>query len=183
MRRILAIVGSPRQGGNTDLLVDEALKGAAEQGAQIEKVFLGNLEIGGCRACEACLRNEVEWCIQQDDMIHLYEKILTADAIILGTPVYWWGPSAQLKAFMDRWYALNGTKREKLKGKQVALICVMGDTDPATARHVLGMFQDSFAYLGMPFENQLVVSAHQAGAVAENKEAIQEAWHLGNFLA
>ncbi len=183
MKQILAIVGSPRKGGNTDLLVEEALKGAAGQGAQTEKVFLADLKIGGCKACEACLRNEVEWCIQQDDMIPLYEKILAADAILQGTPVYWWGPSAQLKAFMDRWYALNGSKREKLKGKQVALICAMGDTDPATARHVIGMFQDSFSYLGMPFENQLVVSAHQPGEVASNQEALREAWNLGNFLA
>ena len=183
MKNILAIVGSPRKGGNTDLLVDEALKGAAERGAQTEKVFLADLLVGGCKACEACLRNEVEWCIQQDDMIPIYEKILAADAIILGTPVYWWGPSAQLKAFMDRWYALNGSKREKLKGKQVALICAMGDTDPATARHVIGMFEDGFSYLGMPFENQMVVTAHKAGEAAENKDAMKEAWNLGNYLA
>jgi multimeric flavodoxin WrbA len=163
--------------------VDEALKGAAEGGARTEKVFLADLDIGGCRACEACRRDEVPWCIQLDDMIPLYEKILEADAIILGTPVYWWGPSAQLKVCIDRWYALIGSKREKLKGKEVVLICAMGDTDPATARHVIGMFADSFEYLGMPFENQLVVTAHEAGEVKGNQEALAEAWSLGNYLA
>ena len=183
MKKILAMVGSPRHGGNTDLLVEEALKGAAEGGAHTEKVFLADLDIGACRGCAACLRNEVEWCVQEDDMIALYQKVLSADAIILGTPIYWWGPTAQLKLFIDRWYALMGDKRQELQGKTVVLICAMGDTDPATARHTIGMFEDSFSYLGMPFENQLVVSAHEKGEVATNKEALSEAWHLGNYLA
>ena len=183
MKKILALVGSPRKGGNTDLLVEETLKGAAEGGALTEKVFLDDLLIGGCKGCAACLRNEVEWCIQADDMISLYPKIMEADVIILGTPIYYWGPSAQLKEFIDRWYALMGDKKEGLKGKEAALICAMGDTDPATARHTIGMFEDCFSYLGMPFDSQLVVSAHERGEVAHNKEALSQAWHLGNYLA
>jgi multimeric flavodoxin WrbA len=183
MKRVLALVGSPRRGGNTDILVEEVLKGAQEGGADAEKIFLADLTIGGCQGCGACVRNEVDWCIQKDDMTDLYPRILAADVIVLGTPIYWWGPSAQLKAFFDRWYALNGDKRTQLKGKQVALVCAMGDTDPATARHVIGMFQDSFSYLEMQFENQLVVSAHTQGEVSQNKEAMAEAWNLGNYLA
>ncbi len=183
MKRILALVGSPRHGGNTDVLVDQVLKGAREGGAETKKVFLSDLCIGGCQGCGACLRKEVDWCVQKDDMNDLYPHILAADTIVLGTPIYWWGPSAQMKAFFDRWYALNGDKRTQLAGKQVALVCAMGDTDPATARHTIGMFQDSFSYLEMKFDHQLVVSAHTYGEAEQNTEAMAEAWNLGNYLA
>jgi multimeric flavodoxin WrbA len=183
MSKILVVCGSPRKGGNTDTLLSEVVRGAKEGGAEVETVFLREKFIGPCRGCAACLRQDVEWCVQADDMIELYSKILESDAIVLGTPVYWWGPSAQMKAFFDRWYALLGKEKATLSGKQAAVVCVMGDEEPETARHVIGMFKDAFHYLAMPFVSQLVVTAHERGEVINNKDALSEAWHLGNYLA
>ena len=72
-KRVLGIVGSPRRGGNTEILVGEALRGAEEAGALTEKVILSRLDIGPCQACDAC--GKAGQCVQQDDMPALLEKM------------------------------------------------------------------------------------------------------------
>jgi multimeric flavodoxin WrbA len=117
-------------------------------------------------------------------MLALTEKMLEADAVILGTPIYWWGPSAQMKMFIDRWYAPNQVaERERKMRKPFALIATFGDTDAATARHTVGMLQDAFDYLKADFAARLLVSADKRGEVAGNAKAMQEAFELGKKLA
>lgn len=183
MRRILAVVGSPRRRGNTDILVDAAVAGASAAGAAAEKIFLADLTIAPCRGCGSCRDTTPGECCQKDDMQDLYKKILAADALIVGTPVYWWGPSAQLKTFIDRWYAFLGGKAGSLSGKKLALICAMGDDNPATARHIEGMFGDILAYLRMEYAGQLAVTASGKGEAAQNAAALAEAKGLGMHLA
>jgi multimeric flavodoxin WrbA len=79
------------------------LAGAAEAGAQTEKVILSKLDIGPCRGCDACAKTGK--CVQEDDMCALLEQMAQSDVWVLGTPVYYWGPTAQFKAFLDRWYS------------------------------------------------------------------------------
>ncbi|MGD9101340.1 MAG: flavodoxin family protein [Anaerolineae bacterium] len=114
-KRVLGIVGSPRRGGNTDILVDEALAGAEEAGALTEKVFLNELHIAFCQGCETCQRTGE--CVQQDDMAELLENMQRSQVWVVGTPVYWHGPTAQLKTFIDRCYAhvrkLSNTRQER----------------------------------------------------------------------
>ena len=180
--RVLGIVGSPRAGGNADLLVGEALRGAASAGAATEKVVLSELEINPCKACEGCHKDGI--CQQEDDMADLLEKLFASDAWVRGTPVYWWGPSAQFKAFVDRWYAPNQVpERAALLRKRVSLVAAFGDADPATARHVVGMLADSLSYLKAVFVGQLLVSADKRGEVAGNPRAMADAFALGVRMA
>ena len=76
-KRVLGIVGSPRRGGNTEILVDEVLAGAEEAGALAEKVILTRLNIAPCQACDAC--RDTDECVQQDDMSALLEKMHLED--------------------------------------------------------------------------------------------------------
>lgn len=175
---VLAIVGSPRKGSNTDILVDKALDGAASHGAATEKVYLADLHINPCRGCETC--EKTGECAQDDDMQQLYSKLLKADGIILGTPVYFWGPSAQAKLFIDRCYALY--VKEALKGKKVAVISPYGDTDPGTPRHLFGMLEESFDALGMEFVGRLGVSAPRKGDAGADEVALKRAFALGKLL-
>ncbi|MHA2021933.1 MAG: flavodoxin family protein, partial [Candidatus Thorarchaeota archaeon] len=101
-RSVLGIVGSPRRNGNTEILVDEVLSAAEENGAAVHKVILSKLDIGACRACDVCRKTGK--CVQKDDMEDLVTKMKNSDVLVLGTPIYWWGPTAQFKAFLDRWY-------------------------------------------------------------------------------
>jgi multimeric flavodoxin WrbA len=71
-----------------------------------------------------------------------------SDIWILGTPVYWWGPTAQMKTFVDRWY---GIKQSIFQGKKMLLIVPMGGGNEHYSRHVVGMFEDICNYLGIEF--------------------------------
>lgn len=182
--RVIGFAGSPRIGGNSDLLLDEVLAGAGESGATVEKVYLNRLKIRPCQACESCQKPERkgQGCVHKDDMQELYGKLLAADVWVLATPVYWWGPSAQLKAMVDRWYGLPG-RRNELSGKRVALVVAMGDEEPKTAHPTVEMFTDVFEYLKMKLYEPVVVSAYDKGEVRKDPAALKKARELGRRVA
>ena len=98
--RVLGLACSPRKGGNTDLMLDAALEGAAAQGATVEKIFVPGLDIHPCRACNACYKDGR--CVQKDDMQMLYPKLLSYEAIALAAPIFSMGLAAQAKIMIDR---------------------------------------------------------------------------------
>jgi multimeric flavodoxin WrbA len=179
--KVLAVVGSPRHGGNTDLLVDSLIEGARDGGADVEKVFLADLTIAPCDNCDGC-RPSAE-CVVQDDMTPLYDKLMEADVWVLGTPIYWWSVSAQMKAFIDRWYAFGSDGRWRAKGKKAALVSAFEDATPDTARHVVGMLKDVFNYLEMDYLGHVLVTAKKLGEVAGKPEALAEARTMGRQIA
>ena len=175
-KRVLGIVGSPRRGGNTEILVDTVLRGAEEAGALIEKVILNDLEIAPCQACDvAC--DETGECIQQDDMVKVVEQMQRSEIWVLGTPVYWWGPTAQFKAFLDRWV---GVRRTTFKGRKIILAIPLGDGNVHTARHTVGMLTDSVKYLGMELIATLLApGAMNRGQVRQYSEVLAAAYRAG----
>jgi len=108
--QIVAFLGSPREGGNCDLLVEQILDGvrSKSKSAMTEKVNLNQLKISPCQACFEYDTPQEGKCKVNDDMAELYEKLEYADGIIIATPIYFGGVSAQLKAFIDRWYCRYG---------------------------------------------------------------------------
>lgn len=103
---VLGFCASPRRRGNTDLLVEEALRGAAEAGARTEKIMLQNVTIGYCIGCRKCKEQGFEKiCPIPDDMSAIYDKIIAADALVVGFPIYTGRACAQLCTFFDRWDA------------------------------------------------------------------------------
>lgn len=110
-KTVLAIVSSPRKNGNTELLVDEFVKGAKEAGHAVEKLCLREKKIAPCLACEACLRNGGA-CVQKDDMGEILEKFIAADVVVLSSPVYYYSVCAQLKAMIDRTLPIGGGRRQ-----------------------------------------------------------------------
>jgi multimeric flavodoxin WrbA len=176
---VLGIVGSPRRGGNTEILVDEVLRGAQDAGAQIEKVILSRLDIRPCRGCDAC--KEASKCVQQDDMHALLERMKHSQVWVLGTPIYWWGPTAQMKAFIDRWYgARYGDNQGVFKGRRVILTIALEDTDKRSPRHTVGMFEDILAYVRIEHVATIVASGVlDRGAVRQYPEVLAEAYRTG----
>lgn len=153
---ILGIVGSPRESGNTDTLVTEVLRGAEEAGARSRKLFVGRYEIAPCTSCGACVKTGR--CVRRDGMDELVSLMEEHQVWVLGTPVYWWGASAQMKVFIDRWFApwANPKTREVFNDRVAVVVTPLGDTDPAVARHTTGMFGDIFAFLGIPIAATVV---------------------------
>jgi len=116
--KILGIVCSPRKGGNSEILVREALGAAEQAGAETKIILVADSKIAPCDACDACLKDGV--CRIKDDMQMVYEEMDKADGIIFGTPSYFINVTAQAKAVMDRTYSLLFTR--KLRGKVAAVI-------------------------------------------------------------
>jgi multimeric flavodoxin WrbA len=182
MMKILALAGSPRKGGNSDLLLDEFIAGAAGQGAEVEKVYLNGLQIRGCQACGAC--QKTGRCKQRDDMTVMYDKLLSADLWAIATPVYWWGPSAQTKLMIDRWYALCfGPNAGRLKGKKAVLIATFEDEPKNATPFLVGMLRKAFAYVGIDFAGRLLVQALAKGEVKNQPAALKKARKMGEKLA
>lgn len=100
-KRILILSGSPRKGGNSDILCDAFLRGAIESGNQVEKIWLREKKIGYCNACYYCTKSGGV-CVQKDDMREILDKMQAADVIVLASPVYFYSIDAQMKTVIDR---------------------------------------------------------------------------------
>jgi NAD(P)H-dependent FMN reductase len=175
-KKVLGIVGSPRHGGNTDILVDEILRGAGEAGAEVVKVSLNKLNIAPCMACDVCGRTGK--CAQRDDMQSLVEKMDSSQVMVLGTPLYWYGPSAQIKTFIDRWY--GATHEMTFEGRRVILAIAWGQPDPHAARHLEGMFKEVLDFLNIEhFATVLAPGVFQQGDVLEHSAVLEEAQRVG----
>lgn len=180
--KIFGVVGSPRKQGNTDILVSKFLEGAKSKKAETEKIFLYDYKINPCKACMGCKKNEK--CVQKDDMIALYDKLYKCDLLVLGTPIYWWGPTAQAKAFIDRWYAFGHKgKKSKMKDKKGVLIAPYADSDKSTSDAIVDMFNRSMNWIGMSVVGKVLVTAGEKGEVLKNENALEEAVKLGESLA
>lgn len=105
MKHIVILSGSPRKNGNTNLLCRQFQQGAEATGHSVRFILLAEKRIGFCRACDACMRNGGA-CIQKDDMADILGAFQQADVVVLATPVYFYGVSAQMKACIDRTYPI-----------------------------------------------------------------------------
>ena len=120
---ILAISCSPRKNGATVEVLEEVLKGAKDEGSSVELYSVAGKTLNGCTSCYAC--SEKGECVLQDDMSELYSKMIDADGIVFGTPIYYYGMTAQAKAIIDRSFSLN-TPEKSLRNKVGGVVTVAG---------------------------------------------------------
>jgi len=139
--KVIGINASPRKRANTQTLVETVLNGAAESGAETRFVNLRELKINGCLGCEGC-KKHLGKCVQKDDLTLLLHEMTTYDAIVMGTPVYWYHVTAQFKMLVDRLYCFlefgenpetgeQTIKSEFPNGKKFIFIISRGDPEPA----------------------------------------------------
>lgn len=130
MKNVLILSGSPRKGGNSDLLCDEFMKGALEAGHRVEKIRVAEKKIACCRACYACKTGK---CAIDDDMGEVLQKMIDADVLVLASPVYFYSIDAQLKAVIDRSVA----RRLEVKDKELYYIMTAAEDTPAAMETTL----------------------------------------------
>jgi multimeric flavodoxin WrbA len=176
--KVLGLVGSPRKKGNTDLLVDKILEGASIMGHSIEKFYLYDMNLSPCVDCRGCKKGDLQ-CVVDDGMQILYPKLIDADVIIFGTPLYWYGPTGMMKIMMDRLRPFVLSK--KLKGKK-AIVVVPSQEGPSVCSPVVGMFELTFKCLGIDFIDKLLVIAYEKGEVANQPDTLKKAFKLGKSL-
>lgn len=121
-KNVLILSGSPRKGGNSDLLCDEFMRGAAESGHKVEKIFVREKKIGYCNACYYCAQSGGV-CTLKDDMADVLAKMHEADVIVMSSPVYFYSIDAQMKALIDRTFA----RWTQLKDKEFYYIMTAAD--------------------------------------------------------
>lgn len=172
-KKVLAIVSSPRKNGNTELLVDEFVKGAQEAGHEVEKLCLREKKIAPCLACEACLRNGGT-CVQKDDMAGVLQKLIDADVIVLSTPVYYYSISAQMKTMIDRCLAGGA----QLKNKEFYFITTAADAPRAMERTMTDLQGFTDCVPGSVVKGKVYGQAFGVGEI-KGKPAMQEAYTFG----
>ena len=143
--RVLVLQASPNTHGSTAILVDEFCRGAREAGHSVERIDVCKLDIAPCTGCVACGYEGP--CVQHDDMDDLREQILAADALVLATPLYYYGMTAQLKCVIDRFYsALYPNAPESLK--YISMFLASGDKYQYTGAR-FSFEGDFLGYLGL----------------------------------
>jgi len=184
--KITAVYGSPRAGGNTDLLMAEFVRGAREAGGTVEEIILRNYHFDPCLECGGC--NETGECVLRDDMDMIYEKLRPADILCIAAPVFFYGPNAQTKALIDRsqcfWagkYLLNRPLSAGRGAKGRAYLISVGATK---GQKIFDCMQLTFRYffdaLDMEFACSLLYKQIDAkGAIREHPSALKEAFELG----
>ena len=185
-KKVVILLGSPRQGGNSAALAEQIAAGAAEAGAEVRSFYLHGLKIAPCRACESCHNPGAKGCVVQDDMQQVYPALRAADAIVYASPIYWFTMSAQLKLAMDRCYALiTADGGYVLKGKRIGLAFSFGGEDPfdSGCTNAIRTFQDAFGFIGAEIVGMVYGSAAAAGDIKANSKVMKEAEDLGRKLA
>lgn len=175
--------GSPRRGGNSEILLDEALLGARESGALTEKVIISENKFSPCIGCGAC--NKAGVCALKDDMQELYKKIIEADVLILASPIYFYAVSAWAKSAMDRCQAL-WAKKYKLKdpllltnkkGYFISVGASKGDRLFEGAKLSIKYFFDAAGY---QYAGELLINGVDGkGEILKSPEHLQAAYTLG----
>ena len=183
MKKILAVVGSPRRNGNTDILVSRIAEGARTKGAMVDELYLGDFTIKECDGCHKCW--EGKECSKNDEMCNIYPKIIRSDVIIFGTPVYWYGPTGLMKIFIDRFVYFNSPEnREKIRSKSAVIAVPFEEENPEMARLVVEFFEKSLAYLEMKLVGKVIVPGVSGkGDILQKAERLREAYELGQSLA
>ena len=188
-KKILILSGSPIKNGNTVTLVKWFIEGARTKGAQAEVVPAAFLKYKstGCTSCRACQKLVKYECVINDEAKPVLAKMAEVDVIVMATPLYFYGASAQLKLVMDRMFSLykwdnkSATMRTPLKGKSFVLI--------ASAFEDIGLdiLEKAFArtaeYSGMKFKSLLVPNAGESGDIKHKDNIRKQAVALGRKVA
>ena len=136
-KKVLIISSSPVKDGNSDTLCRKFAEGAAEAKNQVEKINLRELKINHCRGCGYCSTIDYNGCCQKDDMAAVLDKLLAADVIVFGTPVYFYAMCGQMKTFIDRCCA----KYTKIQQKEFYFLITAAEEDKKMLNRTVDEFR------------------------------------------
>ncbi len=175
MKKVLILSGSPRKNGNSDILCDEFLRGAAEAGNEVEKIRVAEKNIGYCLGCYYCADHNGE-CAIKDDMAEVLQKMIDADVIVLASPVYFYSIDAQLKALIDRTVA----RWLEVRDKEFYYIVTCADEERASAETTLACFRGYADCVEGAIEKGVIygTGVYEKGTVRAT-EAMKQAYDAG----
>lgn len=176
-KNILVLMGSPRKGGNSDLIADSFIEGAIKSGHKVTKYETATKHIEGCRACDTCFSKGVA-CSFEDDFNELAPILETSDVLVIVSPLYWSSFPAQLKAVIDKLYSfIIGEKTLSIK-ESVLLAC--GEFNNEEAFDIMvKTYEGLSTYEKWTDRGQLIVPGVFKKGDIKNTKALQKAIELG----
>jgi multimeric flavodoxin WrbA len=185
--RVLGIMGSPRRHSNTEILLDRALEGASEAGAEVEKVLISKLKISPCLEIYACFKDGN--CTIKDDMRALYDKLVEADHIVFASPIFFYGVTGQAKAVIDRCQALwarrhvLGMGKEDKRVRRGVFISVGATRGEKLFDGAVLTVKYFFDAVGVKYSGDLLIRGIDDKAqIKERPAAVEDAFRLGQEL-
>src|SRR4030042_4496187 len=185
--KVLGIMGSPRRQSNTEILLDKALEGAREAGAEVAKVLVSKLKSAPCLEIYACRKDGN--CAIKDDMQSLYKKLLEADHVILASPMFFYGVTSQAKAVIDRCQALwvrkhvLGMGKEDKRERRGMFISVGATRGAKLFDGAVLTVKYFFDAIGVKYSGDLLVRGiDNKGQIREHPAALEDAFRLGQQL-
>ena len=178
MKNVLILSGSPRLNGNSDLLCNEFMRGVQKAGHKVEKIRVATKKIGYCRACYFC-RDHGGECAIKDDMAEVLHKMLSADVLVMASPVYFYSINAQMKALFDRTVA----RWLEFKNKEFYYIMSAAEDTPTVMDTTLECFRGLAACFEGSVERGVVYGkgVYEKGEI-KGHPAIQQAYEMGKSI-
>ncbi len=185
--RVLAISGSPRRHGNSEIILDAAILGAAFEGAATAKIIVNDLCLNPCQGCSRCYG--AAGCFISDDIHVIYRRINEADGIIISSPVYFGSLPAQLKMMVDRFqpqWLLRDSPRKPIntrKKRSGIFLCVAGQNKAKFFRNSENVVRNLYALLGVEYLGHVFCGGvNDRGEINKEKTALKKAFDLGARL-
>ncbi|MEG0830659.1 MAG: flavodoxin family protein [Anaerovoracaceae bacterium] len=174
--KILVISGSPRKGGNTDIMVEAFVSGAKKNGNEVTVKNVGAMSINPCKDCEYCFGHDGE-CIQKDDMTEVIEAVDKAEMLVLATPIYWFGMSSQIKLPIDRLYA------RAMKGFNIKCAALLADSmSEGVFSGPIAEYKGICAYLKWEDKGIITISGMDTKGSMKTSPKLAEVTALGESL-
>lgn len=173
---ILIISGSPRAGGNTEIMADAFAKGAKESGNTVTMKKMSELTVAPCRDCESCFSHNGV-CAQHDDMAGILEAFDKADMVVFASPVYWSNVSAQLKAVVDRLFA-----REQKGFHPTCAALLLDSGSPGVYTAPVTAYKETLAYLKWQDKGIVTISGMVSKGAMEKSADLKKAYELGKSI-
>lgn len=175
MSKIVILIGSMRKGGNTQLLA-QAFADGAEKRNDVEIISVADYKVNPCIGCNSCFTRENNRCFQEDDMVQIYDKLKTADSVVIASPVYFYGISAQLKAIIDR---LHTPMRNEFPIKKLGLLLVGAATLPNLFDAIKVQYQLVLDFFHLEDIGMVLVRGVKEKGDIVGNASLKEAYDLG----
>ena len=175
--KILVLTGSPRKNGNSATLADHFIKGAKEAGHEVVRFDAAFKKVHPCIACNSCGMNGP--CVFKDDFEFVRKHIVEADCVVFATPMYYFGISAQLKAVIDRFYAINGSIHVP---KKAVLLMTYANTAASEAVPIQSHYEVLLKYLGWTDAGQIIAPGVWPAGAIRHTPFPEQAYRLGKSI-
>lgn len=175
MSNIVILVGSMRKNGNTARLA-QSLAESASKNNNVEIISVADYNVNPCIGCNSCFTREGNKCFQNDDMLQIYEKLKNADIVVIASPVYFYGISAQLKAIVDR---LHTPMRNTFHIKKLGLLLVGAAELPNLFDPVIMQYQMVLDFFKLESIGTVLVRGVKDIGDIDNNSALKESYELG----